>query len=68
MMKQHSTSPRRQYVATAIFAILAIVTSMATLHQNNTTLDAHTMSVSDTPQGDNGHSETFEYMLEKKSK
>lgn len=62
-MKQYKTSPRRQYVATWIFAILAMISGLSVLKDKwNINFQAETMSV----QESNGHSETFETILLKK--
>jgi len=67
-MKKQWTSPRWQYVATWIFAILAIVSSLSALSQQQWEVDitAETASVEDRIW-DNGHSETFETIEQRKN-
>ena len=58
MYTQPSTSPKRQYVATAIFAILAMVSGLSVVTKNNS-LTAQTVSYT-SDQAENGHSQTLE--------
>ena len=66
-MKQHTTSPRRQYVATWIFAILAIVSWLSVL-KDKAAIDVTATTMSVQEKTENKHSETFEEILEKKNK
>ena len=60
-MKQHQTAPRRQYVATWIFAILAMISWLSVLKNKwEINVQATTMSVQETNQ----HSQTFETILQ----
>jgi hypothetical protein len=64
-MKKQWTSPKWQYVATWIFAILAMISGLSALQKGPVDLSAQTASfVEDT--WDNGYSETFELIEARK--
>ena len=64
MHTQTKTSPRRQYIATGIFAIIAMISGLSVLSTKNwaqSTLSAQTMSVQEQPT-DNGHSQSIQFL------